>query len=185
AVGRRKTQGETADGHARVRDERVAARHGQAADHGRATGGEHGGRRPALGRAIAFEMADDADSLGMIAPVAGMAAAVGLQGIDRTVRGQALRIQPAAHESERGARCQDNGADRAQAQTDLPGAERPGIALRSFRHKAPWPWDDEYLGKTADQNAYSLGNKLARAASYDIGLLTAASWRWPGQENSP
>ncbi|MNL07902.1 hypothetical protein D3C87_1286000 [compost metagenome] len=90
-------------------------------------------------RAAAFELPNHTDPFCMIAAKARMDAAVGFQGIHHPVRGQPLRVQPAAHVRESGARGKHDGADRRQAQAGLPGIGRPGVAFGSLLHKAPCP----------------------------------------------
>ena len=132
AGGRPQPQRHGEHGRRSVRDMRVAAGEREAAGDGHAAGREHGGLGQPHALAIALEAAGDADTLGMVAPEAGMGAAVHLlEPVDETRLAEAAGRQPAAHEGKADRDGENAGADRGQSQQRAPVAQgRQPVSLR-------------------------------------------------------
>ncbi len=116
AGGRLQAKRHGEHGRRSVRDMRVAAGEREAADEGHAAGREHDSLGETRALAIAVEIAGDADALGMVAPEAGVDAAVHLlEPVDETGLAEATRREPAAHIGKAERDGENAGADRGQS----------------------------------------------------------------------
>jgi len=93
----------------------LAAGEREAADDGHAAGREHDGLGQTRPLSIAFEVAGDAEALGMVAPEAGMDAVHLLEPVDEPRLAEATRREPPGRVGKGERDGENAGADRRQS----------------------------------------------------------------------